>query len=84
MELSDDNAVQIAPTIIRNGQLAIKLTKAFNSMQVVNINGQVVRKRALDGSTGTISADVSGLSKGIYIIRLTGNNKEVTRRITIQ
>lgn len=84
IDLTDDNAVQITPSLVRNGQLTIRLAKAFNGLQVIDINGQVVRKRVLDGSTGTVYADMSGLSKGIYIIKLTGNNKEVTRKITIQ
>lgn len=82
--LSDDDAVQVTPTLVQNKRLTLKLAKSFNSLQVMDINGQVVRKKALDGSTGTVYADVSGLAKGIYIIKLTGSGREVYRRIAVQ
>ena len=84
MELSDDNAVQITPTLVRNGQLTIHLAKAFTGLQILDVNGHVVRNKALDGSMGIIYADMSGLPKGIYVVKLTGNNKQVVRRVSVQ
>lgn len=84
MELSDDNAVQISPTLVQNGRLTLKLAKSFNSLQVIDINGHVVKKKTLDGSTGTVYTDLSGLAKGIYMIKLTGNGREVIRKIAVQ
>ena len=84
MAITDDDAVQIAPTLIRNGQLTIKLSRTFNSMQIIDANGQVVKRRAVDATTGTINTDLSGLPKGLYIVKITGSNRDVTRRIIIQ
>lgn len=84
MELSDDNAVQISPTLVQNGRLTLKLSKAFSSLQVIDINGHVVKKKTLDGGTGTVYADLSGLAKGIYMIKLTGSGREVIRKIAVQ
>ncbi|MBE7173303.1 MAG: PQQ-dependent sugar dehydrogenase [Williamsia sp.] len=84
LELSNDNAVQIRPTLVQNERLTIQLEKAFSSLHVMDVNGHVVRKKALDGSTGTVYADLSGLAKGIYIIKLIGSGRDVVRKIVVQ
>ena len=81
---ASDNAVQISPTLVQNQRLTLRLTKPFNSLQVLDLNGHLVRKKALDGSTGTVYADLSGLAKGMYIIKLVGSSREVVRKITVQ
>ena len=83
LELSDDNAVQLSSTLVQH-RLTLKLTKAFNNLQVLDLNGHVVKKQALDGSTGTINTDLSGLAKGMYIIKLVGSGREVVRKIVVQ
>ncbi len=84
MDLAEDNLVQVSPTLVRNGQLTIKLSRSFTSLQIMDINGRSIRKKTLDGNAGIIYEDLSGLTKGMYIIRLTGTGKDVTKRITVE
>lgn len=51
------------------------------NVQIVNVNGQVVKSVAVDNGT---SLDVSSLSKGVYIIKGNVNGETVSQKIIKQ
>ena len=64
-----------------SSHLSIKLP--LNSeLEILNLNGKVIRKLVADRKTITI--DISGLSKGLYILNITSDNKTVTKKIIKQ
>lgn len=80
---SNEFEVIIAPTLVKN-KVNIYLKKPFKSLQVVDMNGRVLKIRSINQSTGIISIDVSDLFKGMYIIKIFGKDSEVHRKIVIQ
>ena len=51
-------------------------------IQLINLLGSVQKEEVHPG--GTASMDVTGLVEGIYLVRITKNNRKFLGRITIQ
>ncbi len=79
-----ENMVLIAPTLIQNNRIAIQLNTPFSSVQVIDMNGRILKNKSLSQVTGILYVDVAGFSKGVYIVRLLGNGTDVYRKIVIQ
>ncbi len=85
LNLEDDrNLVLIAPTLIQNNRIAIQLNASFNSVQVIDMNGRILKNKNLSQVTGIIYVEVAGLASGVYTVRLLGNGTGVYRKIVIQ
>lgn len=84
LNLSNDQAVIIFPTLIKNRIINIQLNKPFNSLQLFDLNGRLVKTQHLGLATGMIYADVAEFAKGTYLVKLRGNGTEVVRKIVIQ
>jgi hypothetical protein len=75
----------VVPSLIKNGMLNISLPNfAFNSIEVIDINGNILVQKSITGQTGIIKISVTKLAAGIYIVRLTGNNTTAVQKIVIQ
>lgn len=79
-----ENLVLIAPTVIQNNRVTIQSNIPFSSVQVIDMNGRILKNKSLSQVTGMIYVDVAGLSKGVYTVRLLGNGPGVYRKIVIQ
>lgn len=77
---SEKNRVQILPNPA-TAYFVVTGTEAYNTVQVCELSGSVVRtlKKTINGRY-----PVSGLSKGLYIIRLTGGEEMITQKLVIQ
>ncbi|RYG30589.1 MAG: T9SS type A sorting domain-containing protein [Chitinophagaceae bacterium] len=64
---------------VLNNTLNIRSTAAL-SMEVVGLNGQVVRRQQLNA--GEQSVDVSSLSQGVYVVRFT-NDQNVSAQVKV-
>ena len=85
LKLEDNtNLLLIAPTLIQNNRMSIQLNKPFSSLQVIDMNGRILKTRSLDQTIGMIYLDVTGLSKGVYTIRLIGNGSALFKKVVIQ
>jgi hypothetical protein len=79
-----DSMVKIAPTLIRDNTVVLQLVKPFQLVEIVDMKGRTVKTKNLSQNTGTFYLDLSGLAKGMYTIRLTGNGTVLNRKIVIQ
>ena len=76
---------QIYPTIISNGVLNISINEPYNLMQVINMHGQQVLQRTLNGQTGSISITLpSTLKPGTYLVQLLSKEKRFQQKIIIR
>lgn len=82
--LNYEQAVIISPTLIINRIINIQLNKPFNSLQLFDLNGRLLKTQHLGSATGIIYADVAEFAKGTYLVKLSGNGTEVIRKIVIQ
>jgi hypothetical protein len=58
--------------------LYIKDTEEFTSVSIYDINGRVVYATPIDGD---ISVSFADMAKGLYVVRLIGNSKSITKKI---
>jgi len=70
-----------------NGNLNIQLLEIQNSvkMDIISLNGSIVKSENMDSKNSSIQKkfDLSGLIKGIYIVRLTNENIYEIRKILV-
>src|SRR4030095_2208834 len=56
-----ENEVIITPGVVNNGRLSIRLNKPFRSLQLLDMNGRVLKTQNAGEFSGMFSMDVSGL-----------------------
>jgi hypothetical protein len=77
-ELANDFNLQISPNPAHE-LLNIQSTKKINTIELVDITGKsVLIENQI--SKDNISLDLSGISPGIYFVRITDQNKSVATR----
>jgi len=78
--------VTINPTLITNSQLnlIIKDGISYKYLDIINIAGDVVMNEDISARSGELSFNLSTLSKGMYIVKLTGNGPAEVHKIMIQ
>ena len=57
-----------------NSTVVFDGVKEVQTIQILNLNGQVVASQSLNGNMERVGLDVSNLSAGIYVAKMTGNN----------
>ena len=73
----------VYPTIIRNGVISLRLSDAYDNVTLIGINGAVILNKNIRGFKGTMEIPVSGLAKGIYLIKISNRKGFVTQRVFI-
>lgn len=76
IELS--NSVDVFPNPARNS-CTIKSESEILTYQVVSVSGRLIFEKGVKANT--VSVDLSNLTKGVYILRLTTEKGTVTKRI---
>ena len=74
----------VAPSVVNNGMISVNLYDAWTSLQIINMDGQLVYKASIINRTGKINIQVPSLHTGHYLVRLVANDKQATQRILVQ
>ena len=75
----------VYPSVITSHVINIFLNDPFYSLEVVNMNGEVMLKQNLGGKTGRLNIPISpNLSAGMYIVQLSNYDKKITQKVIIQ
>jgi hypothetical protein len=75
----------IYPSVITSHVINIFLNDPFYSLEVVNMNGEVMLKQNLSGKTGRFNIPISpNISSGMYIVQLSNYDKKITQKVIIQ
>ncbi|MCT4637029.1 MAG: C25 family cysteine peptidase [Bacteroidales bacterium] len=81
--MSDDIKVEITPNPASdNLDIIVSDISRGGDITLVNSNGVVVRKTKLNANRSNMS--VSGLSSGIYFVKINTNNKVITKRVVVK
>jgi Secretion system C-terminal sorting domain len=77
--------LKIYPTLAKD-VLNIELAKGLGAadLQIVNMSGQVVRAQKLNYTEGVTAINISDLSTGAYIVRLSAGGRELTEKFEKQ
>jgi glucose/arabinose dehydrogenase len=74
----------VYPNIIRNGVISLRLSDAYDNVALIGINGTVILNKSIRGFKGSMEIPVSGVAKGIYLLKLSNRNGFVTQRVLIE
>jgi hypothetical protein len=75
----------VYPSLITSRIINIFVNDPFNTLEVVNMSGEVMLKQNLSGKTGRIDIPMSPtLSGGVYIVQLSNYDKKINQKVIIQ
>lgn len=66
--------------VIIKGQLSSSITNA----ELFDLQGKLVFSKTLDPSRTTNTLDISGLSSGLYVVKVEGGNQSKTQKVLIK
>lgn len=80
------NKIRIYPTVISNGTVTLEVNNLpLRSIKIVSTSGVVVYKNEIRNNINTINLKLPALSRGVYVIELTGDNGlKQTEKIVVQ
>jgi hypothetical protein len=76
-EMNENNSISVYPNPSTNG-LTIESPQK-STIEILNIQGQTILQQQIQ--QGKTNIDMSGLSKGVYILRLNSNDKTAVTKI---
>jgi hypothetical protein len=76
-----NNSTQIYQIPIKNA-LAIKTTKPFSQIQLIDVQGRIIT--SVSKNSSEIEIDMNNISNGIYLVKIISENKIETRKIIKQ
>lgn len=76
--------LRIYPTVIKNSTLNIVSGFPVEKIRVLNINGQELFVKAMNGTHGFFTLTLPSLQKGFYIVSVVGKNAVFTDKILIE
>jgi len=82
-EMTSD--IKVFPNPVqKNGELSVEFSEDLSSSQVRVFNAAGVEVKAFTAQSGKNSVDISGLEKGVYVIRVDSDDKEVSGKFIVQ
>jgi len=82
---NDANAKNfVRPSVISNGVLNITLGSSFGHIEVYNIEGKLMYHESIANRVGQIRIQLPTMPAGQYLVRLTGNEKQLMQKIMLQ
>ncbi|HEX8270665.1 MAG TPA: endonuclease [Flavobacterium sp.] len=76
------NNVSIYPNPTNNNQISISSESRIDEIQLININGQIVREITSPAADNNIYT-ISNLTSGFYFVKLTSEKGSVTKKILV-
>ncbi|MFT3682084.1 MAG: PQQ-dependent sugar dehydrogenase [Ferruginibacter sp.] len=75
----------VSPSVITNNTMNVNLTESYKVLELVNQSGSVLMQRKITGLSGNINVPIPVLANGIYLVRLSGDNKKtLVQKIMLQ
>ncbi|MEP7277455.1 MAG: PQQ-dependent sugar dehydrogenase [Bacteroidota bacterium] len=74
----------VSPSVVTTGMLNLNLAAAFSGVQIINMEGRVLYSRSIANRVGRMAIPISGLPAGQYLVRLVGNEKQLSQKILVR
>lgn len=87
VSVSDQNVRKDAFMIVGITSKSIRLNMPQNQLYTVSliqINGRTILSRKIEGGTAKVLSLPSGLARGVYLLSIIGDKKEIFQKVTIQ
>lgn len=79
----DLHGIFVTPSVITNGVMVVRLDGSFNLLQLISMNGSVLLKRDISGSTGRTDIPLPVIATGVYIVELKNNQETHYQKVFI-
>jgi hypothetical protein len=84
-EIDNSVAVSVFPNPSNGNYFIVNASEAIEAVEVYNIIGKVVSSQALKSSDKSSKVETTGLSKGLYIVKISfENGKQTTTKLIIK
>jgi len=80
---SELSANFVRPSFIENKILNVVIEEPFSSLELVEVNGNILSKTDLTGKRGNIEIPLGSMQAGIYIVRMQGADKILNQKILV-
>ena len=90
LQVAGNTANFVFPTIVNTGMVSLYLNEAFETVQVVDMEGRVLQAQNINGRTGRIDIPLTRATKGVCVVRVLGQaqlnqpRKNIVQKIFIQ
>ena len=79
------NKVRVYPTLVSTNTITLETNNmSIRSIKIINVSGTIVYKNEIKNNLNTINIKLPALSKGVYMIEMTGDGIQQTEKIVIQ
>ena len=76
--ITGDAKNYIYPTIIKTGSVSLYLSETFQTIEVINMRGQVLLKEYINGRTGRIDIPLPATASGTCLVKVQGKDPQKT------
>jgi glucose/arabinose dehydrogenase len=83
LKIKEAKEVKIYPAVTHDGPIYIELKKPVKIIQLMNSSGALVYQKNMQGLSGTIPVMLPQLPKGVYVMKVTGNDFIVKEKIIL-
>lgn len=73
--------VKITPTLVGHEKVYVQFYQPFERLQVLDMNGKMLKETNLLRNAGSVYLDLSGLARGMYLITCKGSSGVVVTKI---
>ena len=73
----------VRPTVVRDGRVHLYLENAYQSVQLISMNGIPVYEQDLKGKVGRVEIAVNDVTSGLYIIKLEGDGLLERQKVVV-
>ncbi len=74
---NNKESIKIFPNPVNN-VLYIKSTSIIKNVKIVDVTGKQINSYSFENGNNNVSIDISGLQNGVYFIKITGKNNNIT------
>lgn len=76
----------VFPTIATNGTVGLYLSESFENVEIVDLQGKILKKQHISGRTGRIDIQLPASAMGTVIVRLShvDNKKNFTQKVMVR
>ena len=65
---------RVYPTVVENSSLILELKEKYSFVRLINLSGNEVMRKMLNGEKGSITLNLPKLNAGMYMVQLVGTN----------
>jgi polyhydroxybutyrate depolymerase len=80
------NEIKVYPNPVSDGILFLEIpfSASYSNLQIFDLRGRILQREQIIGQNPYVQVNISGLSRGVYIARLSGNQQIAVARFMVR